>query len=186
MATDFKKYAWFFCALLLPTHGLHAGEPAASPSWWETKKGDLSVTWDSDRYSILIPFNTYHSRSTYDRERINEFNEMPWGLGIERFHYDEHRNRHSFYAFGFADSWNDFQPVLGYAWERNFHCGDSRFGIGYSAILTARRKQHYTPLPGVVPIASVGYKSAAVQTTWVPYLGPNNGNVFLTLFKYSI
>ena len=180
-----KKPALALCALLLATTGLRAEEPAPA-SWWETKKGHLRATWDSDAHSVLIPFNIYHVRGSYDREKIKEYNEMPWGLGIERYHIDEHRNRHSLYLLGFADSWKDFQPVLGYSWEKNVYCGDARFSVGYSAMLTGRRKNSYFPIPGLVPVASAGYKSIAVQTTWVPYLGHNNGNVFLTLFKWSI
>ena len=180
-----KKPALALCALLLATHGLFADEPPGA-SWWETKKGHLRSTWESDNYAVLIPFNTYHVRATYDDDRLSEFNEMPWGLGIERYHFDEHRNRHSFFVLGFSDSWRDFQPALGYAWEKNFYYHDARFGIGYSAMLTGRRKNSYFPIPGIVPIASVGYKSLAIQTTWVPYLGHNNGNVFLTMFKWSI
>jgi len=180
-----KKSALALCALLLATHGLLAEESLVA-SWWETKKGDLRATWESENYSVLIPFNIYHVRATYDREKIEQYNEMPWGLGLERYHIDEYRNRHSFYVLGFADSWEDFQPVIGYSWEKNFYYHDARFGIGYSAMVTGRRKNSYFPIPGLVPVASIGYKAVAIQTTWVPYIAHNNGNVFLTMFKWSL
>ena len=173
------------CALLLATHTLRADD-APAESWWSSWKGDVRATWASDNYSVLVPFNIYHVRATYDKEKIKEYNETPWGLGVEKFHIDEKRNRHSLYLLGFADSWSDFQPVAGYSWQKNFHCHDACFGIGYSAMLTGRRKNSYVPIPGVVPVASAGYKNVSVQTTWVPYLGHNNGNVFLTMLQISI
>jgi palmitoyl transferase len=180
-----KKPALALSAFLLATQTLTADDAPAA-SWWESWKGDLRATWASDDYSVLVPFNIYHIRATYDKEKIKEYNEMPWGAGIERFHIDEHRNRHSLYLLGFADSWSDFQPVLGYSWQKNFYCHDASFGIGYSAMITGRRKNSYVPSPGLVPVASAGYKFLSVQTTWVPYLGHNTGNVFLTMLKMSI
>ena len=80
----------------------------------------------------------------------------------------------------------DFQPALGYSWQKNYYCHETRLGVGYSAMVTGRRKNHYFPIPGLVPVASAGYKGISVQTTWVPYLGHNNGNVFLTMLQISI
>ena len=171
------------CVLLLATPALRAGE------WWDSWKADLRATWKSDDYAVMIPFNTYHVRSTYDGDRIKKFNEMPWGLGIERHHTDALRNRHSLYVLAFAESYSHVQPTLGYAWEKNLFLNDSRtarVGLGFNAMLTARQKNYYIPLPGVTPTLSVNYRFLSVQTTWVPYLGRNDGNVFLTMFKVSI
>ena len=184
-----KKFLPALCALLIAPRGLLAGENAVESSWWDAWKTSLGQTWDSDRYAVMVPFNTYHWRSTYDRDRIKKFNEMPWGLGVERYFIDERDNRHSLYALVFSESYSQAQPTLGYAWEKSYfldNARDWRAGLGFNAMLTARSKNHYIPFPGATPTLSVNYKFLSVQTTWVPYLGHNDGNVFLTMFKVGI
>ena len=170
-------------ALLLNTHGLLAGE------WWDSWKGDLRATWGSDRHSVILPVNTYHVRATYDKERIENYNEIPWGLGVERFYVDARENRHSFYALAFAASYGHVQPVVGYSWEKSFFFDSAhatRLGVGYAAIITARQQNAYIPFPGALPVLSFGYKSLSVQTSWVPYVERNYGNIFLTVVKFDL
>jgi len=176
------------CALLLATSTLRADD-AAGTSWWESWKADLRATWNSREHAIMIPFNTYHVRGTYDNDRLKQFNEMPWGLGVERHYTDELRNRHSLYVLVFSESYSKPQPAVGYAWEKNIFLNNTRtarVGLGFNAMLTGRYKSNYFPLPGATPTFSVNYRCYSVQTTWVPYLGRNDGNVFLTMFKVSI
>ena len=183
-----KKFIPALCALLLATAPLAADDTAAV-SWWESWKADLRATWNSGDHAVMIPFNTYHVRGTYDNDRLKQFNEMPWGLGVERYYTDELRNRHSLYVLVFSESYSKPQPTAGYAWEKNIFLDSahaSRVGLGFNAMLTGRQKNSYIPFPGVTPTLSVNYLRLSVQTTWVPYLGRNDGNVFLTMFKVSI
>ena len=155
-------------------------------SWWDSWRSSLRATWKSDDYAVIVPFNTYHVRSTYSKDNIERYNEKPWGLGIEKYYVDEKRNRHSFYALVFSESYARAQTNIGYAWEKCFYlddAGDMRIGIGYNATITSRYRQNYIPFPGTLPMMSVNYKFLSVQTTWVPYIHHNNGNVFLTMFK---
>ena len=181
-----KKILPALCALFIATQHMPAAD---ATSWWESWKADLRATWASDDYAVMIPFNTYHSRATYDAERIKGFNEMPWGLGLERHYTDELRNRHSLYVLAFAESYSHVQPTLGYTWEKSLFLNGSRtarIGVGFNAMITARQKNNYLPFPGATPTLSVNYRFLSVQTTWVPYLGRNDGNVFLTMLKISI
>jgi len=169
-------------ALAVPA-ALHAGEI------WDTWKDNVRATWKSDEYSLIIPVNTYHSRLTYDRETLKRYNEIPWGLGIEKYYMDGNNNRHSLYALAFSASYKHVQPVVGYAWEKQFYLNESRstrLGLGYTAFITARQQNSYIPFPGVLPMLSLGHKHVFVQTTWVPYLGRNNGNVYLTVVKVQV
>ena len=177
------------CVLFLAQHVLFADETPVPSSWRDSWTSSLGATWNSENHTVALPLRMYHVRSTYDDSYIDRFNEAPWGIGVERFFVDAKRNRHSFYAMAFKDSYSHVEPIVGYAWEKNFHldnAGDMRIGLGYSAAITARHKQHYIPFPGAVPSLSLNYKSVSLQTTWVPYVGHNSGNVFMTVFKIGI
>jgi len=164
-------------------------EDTPGPSWWQGWKSNLRATWESDDHAVIVPLNIYHVRSTYTRERIERYNEMPWGLGFERYHTNSSRNRHSFYVLAFSDSYARVQSNVGYAWEKSCfldNAGDMRIGLGFNATVAFRYRQDYLPFPGVIPMISLNYKCLSLQTTWVPYIGPSNGNVFLTMFKVAI
>ena len=178
-----KKSFPALCALFILFQNARADGEAAS---W---RDNLRATWESENHTVIVPVNTYHSRLTYDKEHIKRYNEMPWGLGVERFYVDEKRNRHSFYALAFAASYGHVQPVVGYTWEKSVFLNDShsaRLGLGCTAVITARRQNDYIPFPGVLPIASLGYRGLAIHTSWVPYGGRNWGNVYLTVLKISV
>ena len=71
---------------------------------------------------------------------------------------------------GFQDS--HFKPsyMVGYAhqwlWQPTL---DWRMGGGLTAFLMTRADiGHYTPFPGILPMASVGYKAVSVETAFVP------------------
>ncbi|MCL1910072.1 MAG: phospholipid:lipid A palmitoyltransferase [Kiritimatiellaeota bacterium] len=183
-----KHLIILICAILLVPRVLRADDAPALTSWWDSWTDDLRATWRSDNFAAIIPLNTYHVRATYDDERVREYNEIPWGFGVERYHMNAKRNRHSFFIMAFADSYSRIEPAAGYAWERSFfdNSGDFRMGAGFNATLTARYKDHYFPIAGATPTLSVNYKSFSVQTAWVPYMRRNYGNIFLTMFKISI
>ena len=53
-----------------------------------------------------------------------------------------------------------------------------RFGLGYTVFVFARADVlDYTPLPGILPLASLRYSKLEVMGTFVPGLGSGNGNI---------
>lgn len=184
----------FLVAMMAPSLA-KADDTAAqaddSGSWWEAVKNEIGKIWNSDQHKLIIPVNIYHVRASYDKENIKKYNEMPWGLGIERYYKGEDRTTHSLYAVTFADSFNNQQPTFGYNWQKNWYFGGddaASAGVGYAALLTFRKNRssgNYTPIPGITPTASIGYMALELQTAWVPYMGRNNGNVFLTMLTWK-
>lgn len=76
--------------------------------------------------------------------------------------------------------------MLGYGheWMWGEHEG-LHAGLGYTVFVTARADiGHYTPIPGVLPIASVNYSKASVNATFVPG-GKGNGNIFFFWSRFG-
>ncbi len=88
----------------------------------------------------------------------------------------------------FKDSFNKWEPIGGYGWEKIWRPGDQdgllRLGLGYTAGITMRDNWKYIPLPLVLPLASVGYGPATFQMTYIPGTY-NNGNVFFAWLRWQ-
>lgn len=150
-------------------------------------KERLSNVWHSPHSSIILPVNTYHSRDTYTREQIRNYNEMPWGLGVGKWYRDSNNTRHQLIFMGFADSHSKVQLIASYTWQKDIFLNDAQtllFGYGCDFFITARDDYFYIPFPGLTPLASLQYKNFAVSTSWVPWLGSNYGNVLLTTVRW--
>ena len=161
---------------------------AEEQSWFDSWKTDVANTWKSDNYELIVPVHIYHVRASYSREKIKRFNENPqFGLGIGKYYTDEFGNDHMLYAVVFQESYYNPQPTAGYMWQKKWSFGsESRYkvGAGYAAVLTARRKQDYIPFPLATPTFSLSYGNIWLRTAWVPWMGYNLGNVFLTTVSY--
>lgn len=160
--------------------------PVTSASTLSARLADtVERTWRSDRYELYVPLHTWHNRRTYDADKIAEYNENPWGLGLGKYRYDEDGNWHALYAMAFLDSHNKVEPIAGYGYAKIWRpAQDWRLGLGFTAGVTMRQDYHYYPIPLVLPLLSVEYKRLAIQTTYVPG-GRNNGNVLFTWARWQ-
>lgn len=152
-------------------------------------KNKVSLTWNNpDQNDFYLPVLTWHNRYTYDQEHIDKYNESPWGAGGGVSRYDENGNWNGIYLMVFKDSFNKWEPIGGYGWEkiwRPWHENpDFRLGLGYTAFITARDNWNYIPIPAALPLASVGYKDINFQATYIPGTH-NNGNVLFGWFRVS-
>lgn len=155
------------------------------------KAGDaISMEWNNSMNGdneLYIPALTWHNRATYDHHKIDEFNERPWGLGFGKGYKHEDGDWSGFYAMTFKDSHNDWQPIAGYGYTKNFYTENKNWhvGVGYTVFLTSRKDiMNYIPFPGVLPLISTGYKNLIIQGTYIPG-GKNNGNVAFAWLKYT-
>ena len=152
--------------------------------WFTTFRQRVVSTWNSDGLDIHLPTYTWHNRLAYD-ERISRYNEFTWGAGLGRSVIDENDNEHALYAFGFADSNNKFQPIVGYIFMKNNYplkSQDFVLGYGYTLGFTGRYEYLYIPIPVPLPIFCVGYKSLTLRATYLP--GPKND--FNVLFCWFV
>lgn len=165
-----------------------AEDYAADISWFEKLGNNFNKALDGPDKNIFIPINTWHNRLAYDDDKIDDYNEMPWGLGYGVSRYDEDGDWHSVYGMVFEDSNHHPQTIFGYAFQKNWLIGDNpdfRVGAGLTVGLTQRQEYSYIPIPIPLPIAGLEYKKFAIQTTYIPG-GKNNGNVLFTWLRYQI
>ncbi|ATM95435.1 palmitoyl transferase [Yersinia frederiksenii] len=160
---------------------------AGNDSLWQRLLNNISLTWDSPNQELYIPLNTWHNRWTYDDDKIESYNERPWGIGYGKYRYDEDNNWHAVYAMAFMDSHNEVEPIIGYGYQKMWIPGEMdgwRFGIGFTASITARHEYHYIPIPLPLPLLSIEYNKFALQTTYIPGTY-NNGNVLFTWMRWQ-
>lgn len=153
---------------------------------WDSFTDDVSQTWNDGSSELYVPVKTYHMRWAYSREKIDSFQEQPWGLGYGRGRYDDKGNWHGLYAMEFQDSHYKPEWMAGYGWKAMWGSQkDWNAGLGYTVFITARSDiASYTPFPAVLPLASVGYKKLSLEGTYVPG-GHGYGNVIFIWTKWS-
>lgn len=177
----FYKIFLFFLLVL----GTEARAYDGIGDWWNSVKENAKATWADGRIAGYIPINVWHNRLTYDKKKIDSYNEAPYGVGVGKYLYDEDGNWHSLYAMGFKDSNYHLQTIFGYAYQRNWYLDEEknwRFGAGYTLSLTQRVEYKMVPLPLPLPIVSFGYKYFSLQAAYVPGI-KNNGNVLFTWLR---
>lgn len=147
--------------------------------WIDRAIDHVEEVWNTGRSDLYVPFHAHHVRSNYSDEDIREFREQTWGLGYGRSRYTAEGNWEGVYGMAFLDSNSDIEPIIGYGYQwvlgpaNGLHAGG-----GYTALVTARaRFAHYFPIPGVLPMASMGYNKVNLNGTYVP--GANGfGQIF--------
>ncbi|WP_084637741.1 lipid IV(A) palmitoyltransferase PagP [Paludibacterium yongneupense] len=143
-------------------------------------------TWHSDKYELYIPLHTWHNRRMYSSENIARYNENPFGLGVGKYRFDSDGNWHGLYAMAFMDSHHDVEPIAGYGYQKMWYPGgDWRLGLGYTVGVTMRQDYSYVPIPLVLPLFSIEKGGVALQSTYMPGTGKNNGNVLFTWLRWQ-
>ncbi|KHN53099.1 lipid IV(A) palmitoyltransferase PagP [Pectobacterium fontis] len=169
-----------------------SNDPASdkqSESWWQRSKNNLSTTWNSPQsHDIYIPAITWHNRWTYDKEKTDKYNEKPWGAGYGVSRLDKDGDWHGLYIMAFKDSFNKWEPIGGYGYEKRWRPTsdqDFQLGLGFTAGVTMRDNWNYIPIPVLLPLASISYGQLSFQATYIPGTY-NNGNVFFAWFRWQI
>lgn len=171
-------------SLALPVGGAWADAPETpAPGFFARVQERIESTWRDGQTELYIPLRTYHMRGAYTHEQLAGYNEAPYGLGIGRGRYDEKGDWHGLYVMGFQDSHFKPEYMLGYGYKTYWPVGGAiKAGLGYTAFITTRSDiGHYTPIPGILPIASLEYNKLSLDATYVPG-GKGNGNI---LFIWS-
>lgn len=161
-------------------------ESTSGDSMWGRIENSLSATWSSNDYELYIPIHTWHNRNYYSSNKIDQYNEQPWGLGIGKYRFDRDGDWHGLYAMAFSDSHSNIEPVAGYGFQKMWRPSDNwRIGGGYTLGLTLRKSTDYVPIPVVAPLFSAEYKQLAIQSTYIPG-GNGNGNILFTWLRWQL
>ena len=150
-------------------------------------KDRIVQTWSEGDVNLFVPAYTWHNRFTYDRERVRNYNEHPWGAGLGLSIVDEGGDSHLLFLMAFQDSWSEIQPYGGYGYFKNWYFdsnNDLRIGVGISLGITAREQYSYIPFPLPAPIFGIGYKQFSVEAAYIPGLR-NNMNFFFTWLRWT-
>ena len=160
------------------------GAAAESKGWYGSLKDNISQTWASEQYELYVPLRTWHNRSKYSKEKIKEFNEAPWGLGIAKYRDDEHGNTHSLAAMVFQDSHNDPEPTVAYLWQKNWRVSEhQKVAAGVMGGLTMRSDFNWVPIPFAWPYVGYSYRKLSVQGMYFPGR-QGNGNIAFFWARY--
>lgn len=176
------------CLFTLPLFASEPEQKGYFATTWDNIKHTLSETWNSPTRELYVPLNTWHNRYTYDRDKIDSYNERPWGIGYGVSRIDDEGDWHALYAMEFQDSHNVVEPIGGYAYQTYWRIdnrGDWRIGVGYTLSITARKDYNWIPFPAPLPLLSIEYKGLAIQNTYIPG-GKNNGNVLFTWLRWEL
>ncbi len=175
-------------SLMMVTPVSQAAKKGLFTGVWDTFSGNVSKTWKTPQhYDLYVPAITWHARFAYSKEKTDAYNERPWGVGFGQSRWDEKGNWHSLYLMAFKDSFNKWEPIGGYGWEKTWRpLKDDNFhlGLGYTAGFTARDNWKYIPVPLILPLASIGYGPATFQMTYIPGTY-NNGNVYFAWMRFQ-
>ena len=146
--------------------------------------------YNEGRTDLYLSGAYWHLPFAYSRERRQELNAHAWGFGLGRSLVDGRDNEESLYAITSSSSHFKPQYAVGYTWLARWRLsGDFRIGAGYSAFIYARSDiYHYLPLPGIVPMASVGTDRASLLAGYLPGIAKGitgRGNVIYAFGKIS-
>jgi palmitoyl transferase len=141
-------------------------------------------------WDLYLTGHIHHGRGTYDDEHLRDLNEDAWGGGLGRSVVDARDNTHSVYFLAFKDSHFKPEYAAGYAWQARWPLGENwRAGVGVTAFVTLRSDYaHYlAPVPVILPLASLQYRGASLQASYVPRLSSKggNGDVLFVFGRYS-
>jgi palmitoyl transferase len=158
--------------------------PASAADLLGDFKDHLSNNWDQSKrafsdgdWSLYVTGFTWHMPYAYDDARRRSENAEAWGGGVGRYVYDGNGNYHGLYAIAFRDSHYRPEYQAGYNWQHYWGGEDLKVGFGYTVFVFARADVlDYTPLPGILPLASVRYSRFEVMGTFVPGVG-SKGNI---------
>lgn len=186
MQTKLGKLGYLLCLLSLTFSPAALLAAEVESSVWDKLTQPAVTAYQQGKTELYVPLHTHHIRSAYTPEKIASFQENPWGLGVGKGYYAANGDYHGVYVMGFQDS--HFKPewIGGYAWRTHWQTSENtKLGLGATMFITARSDiGHYTPFPGILPTASLHYKQASLEMTYLPG-GKGNGNILFFWGKWQ-
>ena len=154
--------------LVLPLPSAHAWECEDWGEWFNARCDGTKSAWKNGDWNLIVPFYTWHAPWAYDnRDAQNDF---PLGAGIART-VEKDRQTDMLFAMAFQDSHHKPMYAAGYGYFYNWgERASFNASVGFGAFLWARTETNYVPVPGIAPIASVGYSRFSVMGTYLPII----------------
>jgi palmitoyl transferase len=160
----------------------------STPSFIDNAKARVNTIIEQGNWDLYVPLYTYHMPYAYTPEKISQYTHIPLGIGLGKGYYNKNNNWEGIYGMTFKDSHGIYQYMAGYAWIPSWKLsnnGNWKVGAGATVFLMSRQDiNNYIPFPGLLPVGSISYKKASLQTAFVPG-GDGFGNVLFTWAKWS-
>ena len=180
-----KKFILIMCLVFSSVAWAGDETDTSGQPWWCRWWLNVKHTWESDRVELWVPVNTWHNRWIYEHSKAHTYNERPWGAGIGKYRLDEDGDRHRLAVMVFQDSHDKPEPTIGYSWQYLFRKDKTfRPTLGFMGGITFRDDYDWLPIPAILPIAGFDVGNFSVETTYIPGLGGNNGNVLFTWINW--
>jgi palmitoyl transferase len=130
---------------------------------------------DKGKTDLYVSGYYWHLPFAYPPDKRATFNDLAWGLGLGRSLVDEKDNERFVYIQVSRSSHFKPQYAIGYGWQARWNAPFGiKLGAGYAAFVFARSDvYHYTPIPGIVPVASLATGRASLYVAYLP--GIHNG-----------
>lgn len=167
------------CSAMAANNAIDNG---ANDSWWQNTQDVVrtkaETIYDQGETNLLLSGYAYHGRNTYTPERIREFNEKSWGLGVAKVLRHPNMDEEYLYAMAISDSHYNPQLMAGYAYQWVWPmAGPLEVGAGWTALLISRSDiLHGVPFPIALPLVSIGTSDAKLMASYIPRLSGNKGN----------
>jgi palmitoyl transferase len=178
-----RQFLALFFLFAIPCAHTHA-----STSFFDNAKVHVNTIIDEGDLELYVPLYTYHMPYAYPPEKISQYTEIPLGIGLGKGRYNKNNNWEGIYGMTFKDSHGIYQYMAGYALIPNWNLssnGNWKIGAGATVFMMSRQDiNNYIPFPGLLPVGSLSYKNASLQTAFVPG-GDGFGNVLFTWAKWS-
>jgi palmitoyl transferase len=181
-------FALRICLLSLLLFPLDFASASTSlPAWALSARHRAQQIWTEGGTDLYLSGYTWHNRASYSSEKIRRYNERAWGGGLGKSIYDEDGDWQGLYALGFLDSHSRLQMMAGYGFQKIWRASeDTRLGLGYTVFLTSRSNVlGGLPVPGILPLASLGFKNANLYAAYVPPYRKGSGNVLFLFTKWE-
>lgn len=185
MVRGFRQCASNMCGIMLlaaSCSAIAADNKPKNPGWRQQTQHMLLAKAakfkDEGKTNLLLSGYAHHGRNTYTPERIREFNENAWGLGIAKTLRNSDGNEEYLFGMAISDSHYDPQLMAGYAYQWIWPiAGKLEFGAGWTAMLISRSDTwDGLPFPGALPLISVGTPDAKLMAAYIPRISDNKGN----------
>ncbi len=161
-----------FWRRLAGTTPMGMAPPGTTGFWKRTGRG-LAATWNGGHFEAWVPGYIWHTPWGYSDSQRERYNDAAWGLGLGPSAIDDKGHTRLLYVMGSADSFSNFQYMVGYAWMAHSLSKEDgmHLGGGYTMLLIGREDRlNYAPLPLVLPMGGLGWRRLEVMTTYIPFL----------------
>ena len=168
--------------------------PVNSDAGWirqhvDSVENTLENLYDNGRLSMVLSGEAHHGRGTYTPQKIDEFTEKVWGLGMSKELRDDKGNEEDISFVVMADSHYTPQITAGYGYQWMLPLGGNwEAGVGYTAGLISRADIfNGVPFPGILPLASIGTRDTKLLLSYIPKLsGTGDGDVLYLALRISL